>query len=176
MRKRAAAAYFSSRRAKGIDPWPNYGLTVTREPVVRRPAVDIAGIGGKFAHQSSTGLASRTGSLKSWPRSSGWTGGWAWKGPGHPVDNGDRACGQRDGLRSEGAARVLSSHVPRGSGAPGAHGAIQAQIRGQVRWPAEDTFLRRRAGRPGGREEAAAGIAVSRRRPGGDIMACTVRD
>src|SRR6266566_4475532 len=34
-------------------------------------------------------------------------GGWAWKGPGHPVDNGDQARGQRDGLRSEGVARVL---------------------------------------------------------------------
>ena len=41
------------------------------------------------------------------PRASGWTGGWAWKGPGHPVDNGDLARGQRDRLRSEGAARVL---------------------------------------------------------------------
>src|SRR4029077_650713 len=31
-------------------------------------------------------------------------GGWAWKRPGHPVDNGDHTRGQRDGLRSEGAA------------------------------------------------------------------------
>lgn len=29
------------------------------------------------------------------------------KGPGHSVDNGDQARCQRDGLRSEGAARAL---------------------------------------------------------------------
>ena len=93
--------------------------------------VDIAGIRGKFLLSPASGLASRTGQARqvrshvmvegasiqppSWlgvaPKgacgSSGWTGGWAWKGPGHPVDNGDQARGQRDGLRSEGAARAL---------------------------------------------------------------------
>jgi hypothetical protein len=101
----------------------------------RRPvSVDIAAIEGKLLLRSSTGLVSRTcrlvsfrvasrqGALASSPpsepgatrkgrtglgRSSGWMGGWAWKGPGQPVDNGGRARCQRDGLRSEGAARVL---------------------------------------------------------------------
>ncbi len=99
-----------------------------------RSAVDIAGIRGRLLVSPAPGsLAGPAGSLgsgypmagpqpaapgsrrctrtgrKSLPRSSGWMGGWAWKGPGHPVDNGDQARGQRDGFRSEGAARVLFS-------------------------------------------------------------------
>jgi hypothetical protein len=95
--------------------------------------VDIAGISGKLLTSPAPGsLAGPAGSAgsgyvmagapaasrpparrgprtgrKGLLRSSGWLGGWAWKGPGHPVDNGDQARGQRDGLRSEGAARVL---------------------------------------------------------------------
>ena len=92
--------------------------------------VDIAGISGKLLLSPAPGLASRTGRLvrfglrhgegariqpPSWlgvaPKGAAalirLDGGWAWKGPGHPVDNGDQARGQRDGLRSEGAARVL---------------------------------------------------------------------
>jgi hypothetical protein len=98
----------------------------------------------------------RTGT-KGLPRSSGWTGGWAWKGPGHPVDNGDQARGQRDGLRSEGAARVL--FLPGFLARPQAN---QARIRGWFR------CLR------GGRAPRQAGAAIVSR--GGDIMACTVRD
>jgi len=92
--------------------------------------VDIAGISGKLLLSPAPGLASRTGRLvrfglrhgegariqpPSWlgvvPKGAAalirLDGGWAWKGPGHPVDNGDQARCQRDGLRSEGAARVL---------------------------------------------------------------------
>jgi hypothetical protein len=96
----------------------------------RHAPVDIAGISGKLLLSPAPGLASRTsrlvrfglrhgeGALKQPPSWLGVApkgaaalirldGGWAWKGPGHPVDNGDQACCQRDGLRSEGAARVL---------------------------------------------------------------------
>jgi hypothetical protein len=92
--------------------------------------VDIAGISGKLLLSPAPGLASRTsrlvrfglrhgeGALKQPPSWLGVApkgaaalirldGGWAWKGPGHPVDNGGQARCQRDGLRSEGAARVL---------------------------------------------------------------------
>ena len=92
--------------------------------------VDIAGISGKLLLSPAPGLASRTGRLvrfglrhgegariqpPSWlgvvPKGAAalirLDGGWAWEGPGHPVDNGDQARCQRDGLRSEGAARVL---------------------------------------------------------------------
>ena len=103
-------------------------------------AVDIAGIRGKLlispapgspagpAGSSDSGLCHGRGA-RSQPAPGpgvaleragracraliGWTGGWAWKGPGHPVDNGDQARGQRDGLRSEGAARVLFLAAPR---------------------------------------------------------------
>ena len=84
-------------------------------------------------------------------------GGWAWKGPGHPVDNGDLARGQRDGLRSEGAARVL--FFP--GFLPG---------RGRVRHESEDSFVVF----TGGRALREAGSAVLSR--SGDIMACTVCD
>src|SRR5438874_13673538 len=94
----------------------------------------------------------RTG-RKGLPRSSGWTGGWAWKGPGHPVDNGDQARGQRDGLRSEGAARVLFFRGSR-----------------RVRHESEDSFVVF----TGGRALREAGSAVLSR--SGDIMACTVCD
>ena len=121
--------------------------------------VDIAGIGGKLligpapglpagpasssgsgyvmarapaASCPSAGRGTRTG-RKGLLRSSGWMGGWAWKGPGPPVDNGDQARGQRDGLRSEGAARVLFPSRRSGE-SPDAHGAAQARIWGQVRY------------------------------------------
>ena len=98
----------------------------------------------------------RTG-RKGLPRSSGWTGGWAWKGPGHPVDNGDLARGQRDGLRSEGAARVL--FFP--GFLPG---------RGRVRHESEGSFVVCCGGRAR-REAGSAVVSLGR-----DIMACTVRD
>lgn len=81
--------------------------------------------GAPAASRPWAGRGARTG-RKGLLRSSGWMGGWAWKGPGHPVDNGDQARGQRDGLRSEGAARVLFFAEKRGS--PDAHGAAQARI------------------------------------------------
>ena len=56
---------------------------------------------------AAPGLGVALGRAEGLAALSGRTGGWAWKGPGHPVDNGDQARGQRDGLRSEGAARVL---------------------------------------------------------------------
>jgi len=49
--------------------------------------VDIAGIRGKLLASPWGRRGTRT-AAKGLPRSSGWTGGWAWKGPGHPVDNG----------------------------------------------------------------------------------------
>ena len=93
-------------------------------PVRTPDAVDIAAIEGKLLLRSSTGLVSRTcrlvrfegyataGGARIQPpsrpgvarssrtglgHSSGWMGGWAWKGPGQPVDNGGRARCQRDG-------------------------------------------------------------------------------
>jgi hypothetical protein len=93
--------------------------------------VDIAGIRGKLLLSPASGLASRTGQARqvrghvmlegvsiqppSWlgvapkgvaARLAG-QGVGPGKGPGHPVDNGDPARCQRDGLRSEGAARAL---------------------------------------------------------------------
>src|SRR2546430_16049289 len=93
----------------------------------------------------------RTG-RKGLPRSSGWTGGWAWKGPGHPVDNGDLARGQRDRLRSEGAARVL--FFPR--------------LIGPMRHESEGSFVVFTGGALCGEAQSAA------RSRSGDIMACTV--
>jgi hypothetical protein len=95
---------------------------------------------------SSNGLASRTDRLVRLD------GGWAWKGPGHPVDNGERARGQRAGLRSEGAARALflARRVRLSWSRPG--GSFR------VRHDSADRFVN-----PGEREY-------------GDIMACTVRD
>ena len=112
----------------------------------------------------------RTG-RKGSPRSSGWTGGWAWKGPGRPVDNGDQARGQRDGLRSEGAARVLSLRRP-ARRLPESKIALRARIRGMVRYVL--------GARPGGGEQRTApgqpGNGGQPARAGGDIMACTVGD
>jgi len=148
--------------------------------------VDIAGIRGKLlispAPGSPAGPAGSSGSgyvmagapaasrpwarrgtrtgRKGLPPSSGWTGGWAWKGPGHPVDNGDLARGQRDGLRSEGAARVLFLAAPRPSGGPAGHGSGRTCVVNLgVR------FSRRRG--TGG--TGAAGIAARRRGSGRGI-------
>jgi len=95
-----------------LDKSDRRGRTGIRGPAVKGFVVDIDGIRGKLLHSPAPGsLAGPAGLQPRAPRglrsSSGWTGGWAWKGPGHPVDNGDRARCQRDGLRSEGAARVL---------------------------------------------------------------------
>ena len=76
--------------------------------------VDIAGIRGKFLISPAPGSQARPAAdqVRAVPQEGlaahiRLDGGWAWKGPGHPVDNGDQARGQRDGLRSEGAAQVL---------------------------------------------------------------------
>ena len=117
------------------------GLTV--EPWQGRPQAAAPGLGVALG-RAGKGL----------PRISGWTGGWAWKGPGHPVDNGDQARGQRDGLRSEGAARVL----------------FFPAARGRMRHESEGSFV----ALIGGRALREARSAVRSR--SGDIMACTVCD
>ena len=81
-------------------------------------------------------------------------GGWAWKGPGHPVDNGDQARGQRDGLRSEGAARVLFFRGSR-----------------RVRHESEDSFVVF----TGGRALREAGSAEGGGAGGGQTVAADVR-
>ena len=219
VRKRAVAAYFSSPRAKGIDPranWPATGtaggrrrprfpdrcappawtprpvpLVVTQRghiqsfgSVAVRFTVDIAGIRGKLLSSPAPGslagpagssgsgyvLAGAPAASRPWVkrgtrtgrkgllRSSGWTGGWAWKGPGHPVDNGDQARGQRDSLRSEGAARVLF---------------LRGKAGNRARTDGSGTNLRTGSlfavnqCSAGGKQRAAASgeIAVNRRRP-----------
>jgi hypothetical protein len=119
----------------------------------------------------------RTG-RKGSPRSSGWTGGWAWKGPGHPVDNGDQARGQRDCLRSEGAARVLFSLRARPWYLPlracsGGHDRAAGTNPGPGSLCPGGTRL------GGGEEQTVPGWPSRGSQPAeadGDIMACTVGD
>ena len=113
--------------------------------------------------------------------SSGWTGGWAWKGPGHPVDNGDQTRCQRDGLRSEGAARVLFLCRCPGEaalvklagrswqGEPG-----RANLAGTNPGASSLFSEDRRSARAAGRGRARSGLAKSGLAGAADIMACTV--
>jgi len=162
--------------------------------------VDIAGISGKLLLSPAPGLASRTGRLvrfglrhgegariqpPSWlgvaPKGAAalirLDGGWAWKGPGHPVDNGGQARCQRDGLRSEGAARVLflwRRPLPLAPSAcsspPGAAAARSVE-------PGRGTNLR--AGSLSAEDKQRNALMTGTATPGRarrDIMACTVRD
>ena len=114
--------------------------------------VDIAGIGGKLLISPAPGLLAVPTALIRLD------GGWAWKGPGHPVDNGDQTRGQRDGFRSEGAARVLF---------------LRGKAGNQARTGGSGTNLRtgslfavnQRLREASKRTVASGEIAVSRRRP-----------